>query len=133
MSVTRKQQTNIKDKACLVEALRDLKFNPTVQEPAAIRMHASEMSKDKCEIVLRKEDTGRKADIGFAKQKDGTYSIVTDTWVNSDLANLEKFEAQVKVPYVKRLARKTAAKNGIVYKTTKQLPNGKTRMVFTVA
>jgi hypothetical protein len=139
MSVIRQQKTDISDQGCLVQGLKDLGFNPTVQEPAPIRGHYKELSKEKCGVVLRQEDTKnssgafRKADIGFAKQADGSFSIVTDTYVNSDLKDLKEFSAKIKVAYVKASSRKVAAKAGLVYKGTTKLPNGKTRLAFVTA
>jgi hypothetical protein len=89
MSVTRTQQTTMNDQDCLTDALKELNFSPTVNSnPSKIRGHASEMSKEACQVVLRKEDTGRGADIGFSRVGDGNFAIVTDTYVNRDLSDL---------------------------------------------
>jgi hypothetical protein len=82
MSFTRTQQTTMNDQGCLVDALKECGYKPTVNEkPTQIRGHLSEMSKEACQVVLRKEDTGRQADIGFSQVGDGNFSIVTDTYV----------------------------------------------------
>lgn len=131
MSFVKQQQTEMTDQGCLTEALQKLGYKPKVQERAPIRGHYDEKSKEGCEIVLAKEDTNRKADIGFSKQKDGTYTLITDTFVNRDL-KLDEFAIEVKVQYLQSHGKKLARKNGLVYKGTSS-KNGKTRMVFAVA
>jgi hypothetical protein len=133
MSLIRQQTTEMSEQDCLVEALKKTGYSPAVQERAPIRGHYDEMSTEGCEIVLKKEDTGRKADIGFSKQKDGTFTVVTDTYVNRDLSDLSKFATGIKVEYVKAHGRKIARKNGMIFKGERKLTNGKTRMVFAQA
>lgn len=131
MSFVKQQATEMTDQGCLVEALKKSGYTPTVQEAAPIRGHRSEKSKELCEIVLRKEDHDRDADIGFSKQKDGTYTLVTDTYVNRDI-KLDEFAAKLKVQYLQAHGKKIAKKAGLVFKGTKS-KNGVTRMTFAVA
>lgn len=138
MSVQRKQKTDMNDKSSVVQALKDLGYKPVVQDKKKIRGHADELSDEGCEIVLRKEDTvdtkgnKRGADIGFSQQADGSFTVITDTWVNKDI-NIEEFSKTVKVAYVKAHGRKIAKKNNLVFKGERTLANGKTRMVFATA
>lgn len=80
MSVFRNMTTNLKDKACLETGLKSLGYNPvSTGQKQQVRGHGSE--KLMADIVLKKEDTKLKGDIGFDLQKDGTYSLVFDTYV----------------------------------------------------
>jgi hypothetical protein len=131
MSFTRTQQTTMNDQDCLADALKECGYKVTVNEkPAQIRGHMSEKSKEHCQLVLRKEDTKREADIGFSQVGDGNFTIVTDTYVNKDLSDLAKFENQIKAKYTVSMARKIARKHGYTYLGTKQLNNGRTQVQF---
>jgi hypothetical protein len=133
MSVTRTQTTTMNDQKTLCDALKAIGEKPTTQTAATVRGHGSEKSREKCDIVLRKEDTGRGADIGFSKGTDGNYMIVTDTYVNRDLNGnkLEEFSNRLKQNYSKINARKAAAKAGGVFMGERAV-NGKIVMRFAV-
>lgn len=130
MSVSRSYQTDLKDQGLLVRALERMGMKPTVQNPAAIRGDRYETSSQKCDVVLKREDNNRKADIGFAKTKLGTYEVVTDTYVNRDL-NLEKFSVQVKQQYTAAQARQLAKKAGLAI-IGEKVVNGEIKMQFSV-
>ncbi len=73
----------IKDISALKQAISALKgkgINCSLLENAKPRMYSSNQSPT-CDYVLRLEDG--KYDVGFEKQKDGTYAPVLDTWDNN--------------------------------------------------
>ena len=82
MSVFRNMQTTIKETKSLEKALINLNYKPcNTGIEQEVRGHGKE--KFKADIVLKKEDTKLKGDIGFKKGKDSTYSLVYDTYVIS--------------------------------------------------
>jgi hypothetical protein len=82
LSVFRKFQTKIKEQDCLEKSLKGLGYNPVSNgSKQEVRGHGSE--KLHGDVVLLKEDTKLKGDIGFDKQSDGTYNLVYDSYVLS--------------------------------------------------
>jgi hypothetical protein len=132
LSVIRQQKTDINDQESLQKSLEDLGHKVTVNAtPEKIRGHYNELSKEKCELVVRKEDSGRQADIGFHKTDDGTFQVITDTWVNRDLSDLGKFTNEIKAKYLVHQAKRIARKQGYNYLGTKTV-NGKTIVRMSV-
>lgn len=110
MSVFRTMSTKINDESCLKKGLTALGYKPVATgKTESVRGHGSE--KFQADVILRMEDTGKKGDIGFAKQKDGSYSLVYDTWLFK-LDN-EKFIQEVSQQHAKAKIQKIALQQGL--------------------
>ncbi len=135
MSYTRTLKTQMTDRDTLCEALKNLGHKATKQEAATIRGHYNEKSKEKCDVVLRKEDTKRGADVGFHKASDGTYQLVTDTYVNRDLEGkkMTEFVEGLFVEYNKVKVRKVAKSVGATFLGERKMPNGNIVLRFAKA
>jgi hypothetical protein len=98
MSFHMKQELNeIHNRDCLLLALTTLNFNYDVHpEPVAVRGWQQEILSTRCEIVLARENTGLDADIGFHQEEDGTFTIVSDSFANS---NMSSFMTELKRTY----------------------------------
>ena len=91
------QLPKINDKALLRRALSTLNFAVTeLAEPAAVRGYGNEILAARCEVVLRRESTGLAADIGFHQDRDGSFTLVSDSYANK---NLNLFMANLKRTY----------------------------------
>ena len=76
----------INDKALLKRALATLKHSVTEHDrPAVIRGYGQETLRTACELVLSRDVTGMRADIGFHQEQDGTFTIVSDSYANREL------------------------------------------------
>lgn len=132
MSSFRQQTTQINDQKCLEEALKGLGFKPSVSDTKqSVRGHYNENRK--AEVILKKEDLKEGGDVGFNKEKDGNFTIVTDTYVMRNGFNLEKFTKQVTQKYAEIKLRKQASQAGLTFLKKLDLPNGGFRMQFVQA
>jgi hypothetical protein len=134
MSFFRTQSVNCNDQALLVKTLEQLGYKPQVNESKVkVRGHGSETRT--AEIILRKEDINDGGDIGFSKNKDGNYDMVTDTYVIHNL-KLAKLTEELNMKYSENKAKAIAKKNGwTVVKSQEATVNGKRvqRLQFVVA
>lgn len=132
MSSFRSQETSINDQQCLVDTLKTMGFKPEVnEEKKSVRGHGSESRK--AEIILKKEDLKEGGDVGFAKGKDGNFSIVTDTYVMRNGFNLEKFSKTLKQSYAETKIRKVAGTNGLTFLRKIPKENGSYALQFVKA
>jgi len=132
MSSFREQKTQINDEQCLADSLKKLGYKPQVnKEKVGVRGHYGESQK--AEIVLKKEDLKEGGDVGFSKQKDGTFSIVTDTYVMRNGFNLQKFTKEVTQAYAETKIRKQASKAGLTFLSKTETKNGGFRLQFVAA
>jgi len=91
------QLPKINDKTLLKRALATLKFAVTeLGTPTAVRGYGNEILMTGCELVLRRESTGLAADIGFHQERDGSFTLVSDSYANT---KLEQFMANLKRTY----------------------------------
>jgi len=72
------EKTSIKDKKCIIEALEDLGFTKIIdQENRHLIGYKGDVRNDTADITIDRSDVSWLSnDIGFQKQKDGTYSII---------------------------------------------------------
>lgn len=132
MSSFRTQETNINDAQCLTDALKAMGYKPEVnKEKVGVRGHGYESRK--AEIILKKEDLKEGGDVGFAKGKDGNFSIVTDTYVMRNGFQLEKFTKEIKQKYAEVKIRKQAATAGLTFLKRVDVGNGGFKMQFVKA
>ena len=132
MSSFRSTTTEINDAKCLEESLKALGYKPQVHnEKHSVRGHGSETHK--AEIILKKEDLKEGGDVGFSKNKEGNYSIVTDTYVMRNGFNLDKFTKQVKMNYTEIKTRKLALAAGLTFLKKVDNTNGNVKLTFVKA
>jgi len=132
MSSFRQQRTQINDQKCLEDTLKSLGYKPVVSaEKQNVRGHYNENRK--AEVILKKEDLKEGGDVGFNKDKDGNFSIVTDTYVMRNGFNLEKFTKKVTQAYAETKLRKQASAAGLTFLKKQELPNGGFRLQFVQA
>ena len=112
MSYHMKQQLEeIQDEAVLVAALRLMNHEPVLHpHPVRIRGYRSEMLATPCETVLAREQTGLGADIGFHREEDGRFSLVSDSFANS---NMDQFINDLRRSYHEEKAVRTAWTQGL--------------------
>lgn len=116
MSNFRQQKVEIRDQEGLVEALKDLGHKPEVSNTKQkVRGHGYENKV--AEIILKKEDLKQGGDIGFNKLADGSFEVVTDTYVMRNF-DLNKFARDVKIQYAKTFTARTLRNEGFVLETT---------------
>jgi uncharacterized protein DUF1257 len=103
MSFFKSINTKINDAECLQAGLKELGYSPeTDGTKQQVRGHGSE--KLSGEIILKKEDTKYRGDIGFDKKTDGTYSLVYDSYVVP--IKQQEFMDKVTAAYAKAKVKK---------------------------
>lgn len=131
MSYFREMKTNLKDEACIVDALKQMGYKPEVSEtPQTVRGHYNEGRK--AEIVLRKEDIKDGGDIGLQKGKDGNYKVIADTYVLHKF-KLDKFSDELTQKYGEVKSVKIAKLRGFTLKGRSVDKNGVVKLTFTHA
>ena len=81
MSAFRKVQTDISDQKALITGLKKLGYNPQVGPNQTVRGDQSYDNRAGYDIVLKKEHTKLRGDIGFRKAQDGTFEIGMDSYI----------------------------------------------------
>lgn len=79
----------IKDENAIVKAVEDLQkrgINCRLDRNTKPRMYYTRQEVD-CDYVIRLDDSakaahGKPLDVGFQKQKDGTFAVIMDEWAN---------------------------------------------------
>lgn len=77
MSEMQKVKVNFNDQFIIVDALKELGFNPISHENA-VPINAWGSQHRKAHIVVTKDQFRGMADLGFERQKDGTYIMHVD-------------------------------------------------------
>jgi hypothetical protein len=91
------QLPKINDATLLKRALATLKYALTEHEqPVAVRGYGRETLETRCELVLLREKTGLGADIGFHREQDGSFTLVSDSYA---IENLPEIMASLKRTY----------------------------------
>jgi Protein of unknown function (DUF1257) len=89
--------SRINDKAMLKRALQTLKYTFEEHEkPVSIRGYGNETLRIPCELVVSRDTTRLGAGIGFHQEKDGAFTLVSDSYANK---NLTEFIARLKRTY----------------------------------
>ena len=98
---------------CLIEALKELYPEHEVAKNATVRGYYSNRNM-KAEVVLKAKPSQGHYDIGFQKQKDGTYSQVTDWFGARSVAGCDEttFAQKLRQMYSKHTSIKQARKYG---------------------
>jgi hypothetical protein len=97
---------------CLVDTLKHMGYSPVVGQDQTVRGDTRADNRKGYQILLRKEDTGSRGDIGFKKEADGFYTIGMDPYIMSPITP-ENFMDKVEGQYIVTKAKATAAKLGL--------------------
>ena len=101
----------IQEESLLLAALASMGHEAVVHpHPIRIRGYGQEMLPTPCEIVLTRETTGLGADIGFHRESDGRFSVVSDSYANQDM---DKFVSDLRRTYHEEKAVHTARLQGM--------------------
>ena len=130
MSVFRSLTTKVSEKDCLIKGLESMGYKPVDGENQEVRGHGYE--KFKGDVVLKKEDTKLRGDVGFKKQTDGTYKLVYDTYViSSRELDSDKFIKEVTLEYNKaQIKKKMKTIPGYKLVVDKESENGEYKMRY---
>jgi hypothetical protein len=101
---------NMQDEATLVAALKKLGYSPKVEAGQTVRGDTTSDNRQGYEIVLKKEDTGLRGDIGFHKTETEGFKLGYDSYVIPS----SKFDpTTVTGAYTVEKAKRTALRLGL--------------------
>ena len=103
---------SMNDERCLVDALKKLGYNPVVADNQTVRGDTRYDNRDGYRIVLKKEHTALRGDIGFQKQADGFFAVGMDSYIIREFTP-EAFVKKVQGEYTVEKAKSTARKLGL--------------------
>lgn len=133
MSAYTQVKCDFRDKGILVEALREIGYQPHLFDMAVqLEDYVGKLRPQRAEIVIPRRQVGGSAnDVGFAKQADGSYIAVISEYDNSATFTPKKME-ELKLTYNLIKARKIAAAQGmkLVGEKASVLKNGKRNVQF---
>jgi len=115
-------QTNIQSREALIAALHEMGYTH-LEEGSDLSLYGyrGDRRKEKADIVIRRQHVRMGAnDIGFKKQKDGTYKAIVSAF---DQSQDRKFVPRVSALSALHNAMKKAKKKG--YKVKRTVINGK--------
>jgi len=98
------------DRKCLVDTLKKMGYNPIIGK--TVRGDQSYDNRNGYDIVLKKEDTALRGDIGFQRGDDGYYTVGMDSYIIRQFTP-EQFVKKVQGEYTVTKARATADKLGL--------------------
>lgn len=120
MSFNTLVQLEMTESCFLQDALKKKGLKVTEHEtPQAIKGDGREVRSQKAELVCHREENGKRADIGFAKQKDGRYLMISDAYSIPELRDPE-WQKELMDFYVEAKQMKT-----IVAHNFRLRPNGR--------
>jgi hypothetical protein len=150
MSVYRQQSTEMNDLGVIEECLKELPRAPRgiVNDPAQPRTgnftpvrhsepvnligFAGDKRAEKAQLVIPRQQCGSN-DVGFLQEKKDGPVTVHISQADRHMHFSDAWLASLKSKYVNKKARKVARNTGLIFKGSKTLPNGKTRLVFVPA
>jgi hypothetical protein len=135
-------KTKITNAAALREALVELFHARGVEaqvdvydKPQAMQGYYGDKGQQSAEVIVRNQSIGSKADLGYRKEKDGTYSLVWDEYEfqhgrvsHLDLADLPQ---KILQPYAKFVTLQAARQNGDEVENVEAMANGAVRITLT--
>ena len=124
MSAYNEIETQFSDRDCLVEALREMGYQPQVSEtPQNLEGYHGDKREQKAEIIIPRRQVGSVSnDVGFKKNPDGTYTAIISDYDKSTNFNMKK-QKQLKALYAEKMAIKQAKKNGLKFMGKKTTTN----------
>ena len=136
MSEYHLQQTQYKDRDCLVAALNDMGYKTVEVHDTAVQLydfcgratHYLDTTGDKANVIVRRHIVGGAAnDLGFALQPDGTYAAVISDYDNNK--HNATWLKSLKRSYVEKVDMKLAKKNGLQF-LGRKVVGGKIQLQF---
>jgi hypothetical protein len=100
------------DRKCLVDTLKKMGYNPIIGKNQTVRGDQSYDNRNGYDIVLKKEDTALRGDIGFQRGEDGYYTVGMDSYIIRQFTP-EQFVKKVQGEYTVTKARATAETLGL--------------------
>lgn len=127
MSAYNEIETQFSDQDCLVDALKEMGYQPQVSEkPQNLEGYTGDTRKQTAEIILpRRQVGGASNDVGFKKNADGTFTAIVSDYDRGGNFGLKK-QAQLKRLYAEKMAVKQAKKNGLKFMGKKEITDTKT-------
>lgn len=124
MSSYNEIETQFSDQGCLVEALKELGYQPQVTEkPANLEGYHGDKRTQTAEIIIpRRQVGGASNDVGFKKNADGTFTAIISDYDRSSNFGVKK-QAELKKVYAEKMAIKQAKANGLKFVGKKQTTN----------
>jgi Protein of unknown function (DUF1257) len=135
-------KTKITNAAALAEALGEL-FNArgvearieVFDKPQAMQGYYGDKGQQSAEVIVRNQSIGSKADLGYRKEKDGTYSLIWDEYEfqRGRVSDLDLVDLPRKIlqPYAKFVTLQAARQNGDEVENVESLANGTVRITLT--
>jgi hypothetical protein len=130
MSAYHTQQTQYKDRDCLVAALNAQGYKEVEVHEVATNLYGyhDDMRAQKANVIVRRKFVGTAAnDLGFIKAEDGTYSAIVSEF-DSEKHN-EGWFKHLKKAYTEAVDMKTAARQGFKF-LGRKIVNGKVQLQF---
>lgn len=130
MSKYNEISTQFSDQQCLVEALKELGYQPQVSEkPQHLQGYQNDSREQTAEIIIpRKQVGGASNDVGFKKSADGTYTAIISDYDKGSNFNLKK-QQELKKLYAEKHAIKQGKSNGLKFMGKKQVTNKEGKQV----
>lgn len=135
MSSYNEIQTEYSDQQCLVDALKELGYQPQVSEKAQHLegYHGDQRSQTAEIIIPRRQVGGASNDVGFKRNADGKFTAIISDYDRGSNFGVKK-QAELKKLYAEKMAIKQGKANGLKFMGKKQTSdkNGKpvTRLQF---
>jgi len=135
MSSYNEIETSFSDQGCLVDALKEMGYQPQVNEKAQQLegYHGDKRTQTAEVIIPRKQVGGASNDVGFKKNADGTYTAIISDYDKGSTFGVRK-QAELKKLYAEKMSMKQAKANGLKFvgkkATTDKKGNPVTRLQF---
>lgn len=132
MSAYHEYETTMQNQDCLVDALKDMGYDPQVHETAAaLTGYQGDKRKQTAEIIIpRSQVGGASNDVGYKRQPDGTFKAIVSDYDGGYHFNKDK-QKQVLQNYTKHKHLQSARKVGAKVKSEeRKLINGKMCVVL---
>src|SRR5271170_265153 len=124
MSAYNEIETQFSDQGCLVEALKEMGYQPQVSEkPQNLEGYHGDRRQQTAEIVIpRRQVGGASNDVGFKKNADGTFTAIISDYDKSTHFGLKK-QTELKAKYAEKMSMKQAKANGLKFVGKKTTTN----------
>lgn len=134
MSAYTEQKTQINDAAVLKECLAEKGYKEVEQHstPQQLVGYHGDLRKDTAEIIIRRKHVGGASnDIGFKKQKDGSFAAVISDFDKGK--HNEAWMSDLKKRYADKKIRKVAQQQGMTFLKRIEVPGGGYKLQFVKA
>lgn len=120
MSAYNEIETEYTDQDCLVEALKEMGYQPQVSEkPQHLEGYHGDQRQQTAEIIIpRKQVGGASNDVGFKRNADGKFTAIVSDYDRSSNFNVKKQE-QLKKLYTEKKVMKQAKTAGLKFVSKK--------------